>query len=335
MLRALILTLHDDAARLVSDAHRRIGFVDVLTAGAGRAIGVDAQIGRIDVDGHVLVDVRRNEQRREGRVAAIARIEGGFAHQPMHSALRAQPAVGVIALDLHRHALDAGDFAGGNLADLGVESAAFAPAQIHSQQHLGPVLRLGAAGAGVDRQPGVARIHFAVEHALKLQRLEPALAVIEILLDRKQRGFVILLARQHQQLGRVVQRNVQRLDRIERFEQRRALAPQIATAIGILPDLRRSQLLFHLAQALFLSGIVKDTPSTPSGAAENLRSVAAKFRFRSSFKGFDFDAVHFIASTAGRRALREFHGGEARAAGAIHVQLHSIAHFESRGKTRA
>ena len=40
---------------------------------------------------------------------------------------------------------------------------AFRPAQIHAQQHGGPVLRLGAAGAGLDGHDGVEVIGFAGE----------------------------------------------------------------------------------------------------------------------------------------------------------------------------
>src|SRR6185312_2468827 len=47
VLRALVLAFDDDAGRKVRDADRRIGLVDVLAAGAGRAVGVDLEIDRI------------------------------------------------------------------------------------------------------------------------------------------------------------------------------------------------------------------------------------------------------------------------------------------------
>ena len=47
-----------------------------------------------------------------------------------------------------------------------------APAQVHAHQHLRPVLRLGAAGAGLDIQEGAVRIHLAGKHALKFELLE-------------------------------------------------------------------------------------------------------------------------------------------------------------------
>jgi hypothetical protein len=45
VLRAVVLAFDDDAGGQVGDAHRRIGLVDVLAAGARGAEGVDAQVG--------------------------------------------------------------------------------------------------------------------------------------------------------------------------------------------------------------------------------------------------------------------------------------------------
>jgi hypothetical protein len=56
-----------------------------------------------------------------------------------------EPAVGVVADDVHARALDAGNFAGRLVDDLGLEAAPFAPLQVHAQEHLRPVLRLRAA----------------------------------------------------------------------------------------------------------------------------------------------------------------------------------------------
>ena len=75
----------------------------------------------------------------------------------MHAGFGRQQAEGVLAGHRERRALDAGLVAGLVVDDLALEAAALAPAQVHAQQHLRPVLRLGAAGAGVDRDDGVAR----------------------------------------------------------------------------------------------------------------------------------------------------------------------------------
>src|SRR5205814_7348199 len=50
VLRALILAGDDDTRRDVGHADRAVGRIDVLPASARRAIGIDAQIGFVDLD---------------------------------------------------------------------------------------------------------------------------------------------------------------------------------------------------------------------------------------------------------------------------------------------
>ncbi|CAB5033583.1 unannotated protein [freshwater metagenome] len=59
-LRALVLALNDYPARAVSDPHRGVGLVDVLTTGAGSAVGVDLEIIVLDRHALDLVDDRRD-----------------------------------------------------------------------------------------------------------------------------------------------------------------------------------------------------------------------------------------------------------------------------------
>ena len=75
VLRTVVLALDNDAGGQVSDPHRRIGFVDVLAACAGRAVSVDAQIGRIDLDFKRVVDFRVNEHRSKARMPAGVRVK--------------------------------------------------------------------------------------------------------------------------------------------------------------------------------------------------------------------------------------------------------------------
>ena len=82
-----------------------------------------------------------------------------------------EQAVGVLAGDRERRALQPGLFAGLIVDHLALEAAALRPAQVHAQQHLGPVLRLGAAGAGMNRDDGVLAIVLAAEHLLDLAGL--------------------------------------------------------------------------------------------------------------------------------------------------------------------
>jgi len=91
VLRAVVLALHHDPARQVRDAHRGIGAVDVLPAGARGAVGVHSQLGRVDRDLDRLVDLGIDEYARERGVAARVRVERRLAHQAMHARLGTAP----------------------------------------------------------------------------------------------------------------------------------------------------------------------------------------------------------------------------------------------------
>ena len=99
VLRAVVLALDDDAGRNVGDAHRRVGLVDVLAAGAGGAEGVDAQVGRVEIDVLDLVDFRHHRHgARRGVDAAL-----GFGHRhALHTVaagFELEPLIDTVAAD--------------------------------------------------------------------------------------------------------------------------------------------------------------------------------------------------------------------------------------------
>ena len=90
VLRALVLALDHDARRQVRDADGGIGLVDVLAAGAGGAIGVDAQVRRIQLDGLDLLELGQDRDRARGGVDAPLRLGGGHALHAMRAGLELQ-----------------------------------------------------------------------------------------------------------------------------------------------------------------------------------------------------------------------------------------------------
>ncbi len=78
VLRALFLALDHDAAGQVGDAYGRVGLVDVLAACPGGAVGIDSQIGRVDLDGDLLVRLRQHRHRTGRGVDAPLGL--GFRH---------------------------------------------------------------------------------------------------------------------------------------------------------------------------------------------------------------------------------------------------------------
>src|SRR3546814_11924870 len=94
-------------------------------------------------------------------MTTVAGSERRLAHEPMHAGLGAQPAVRIWPPHVDRRRFDAGDFTIRSFHQLDLEAAAFGPAQIHAQQHLGPVLRFGASGAGLQINISVVLVELA------------------------------------------------------------------------------------------------------------------------------------------------------------------------------
>ena len=96
---------------------------------------------------HVVLDLGQHLDQREGGVAPLLGVEGADAHEPVDASLGAQEAVRTAPVDVDGGALDARLLALELVHDLGPEPVPLGPAEVHPEQHLGPVGRLGAAGA--------------------------------------------------------------------------------------------------------------------------------------------------------------------------------------------
>src|SRR5690242_5193407 len=172
VLRTLVLALNHDAGGEVRDAHRRIGHIDVLAAGAAGAERIDAEIVRLNIDLDFVVDLRVDEDRSERSVAARVGVEWRNAHQAMHTDFRLEQPVGVFAVDFEGNGLDARAFTLEAVRDQSVEALLLGPPKIHAQQHFGPVLAFSAAGAGVNGDDGVAHVVLAREQHRGLDLLD-------------------------------------------------------------------------------------------------------------------------------------------------------------------
>ena len=99
-------------------------------------------------------------------------VEGRQADEPVLAALGFQDPVRVLALDREGRRLEAGLLARACLEHLGCEAAIRRPAEVHAQEDLGEVLRVGSARVGLDRDDGVARVVLAREERVFLQARE-------------------------------------------------------------------------------------------------------------------------------------------------------------------
>ena len=95
----------------------------------------------------------------------------------MDAALGAKKPVSVLARGFEGCRLDPCLLARAGLQQFDFKATALSPAHHHPQDHLGPVLSIGAASAGVDRYERVAGVVVTGEEALFLERRQPPLNV--------------------------------------------------------------------------------------------------------------------------------------------------------------
>src|SRR6185436_18551090 len=88
---------------------------------------------------------------------------------------------------------DASSFSGQRVSHVHFPTAAFAPALVHAQKHVGPIASFGAARARVDAEDAVAFIVWAAQKRSQLECVEIAFEfcqlALQLLLQFKLRSF--------------------------------------------------------------------------------------------------------------------------------------------------
>ena len=233
----------------------------MLATGAGRPVGVDADIGFVDVDVDRIVDHRIDPDRGEGRVPPRLAVIGRDPHKPVDAGFGLHPAIGVVALDEQRGGLDTRLFAGMLFQDLNLELGALGPAHVHALQHRRPVLALGAAGARMNLDIGVVGIGLAGE-----ERLDLPLVGLGLDLADRSLGFlddlgVLLLLAHGDEFDIVLQRLVQAVHRADGGVQELAFAHELLRFGRIVPDGRIFRLVVQQVEAFERFLPVKDASS--------------------------------------------------------------------------
>ena len=158
----------------------------MLAAGAAGPVDLHLDVLVPDLHLVVILDLGHDLHGGEGGLPPGVGVKGRDPHQPVDAVLALQEAVGVVPLDGNGCGLDARLVSVLIVQDLVGEVVALRPAGVHAVEHLGPVLGLGAAGAGVKGQngavavvlPGEQRGHPGFLH-LFLQRLEAGLQLVQ------------------------------------------------------------------------------------------------------------------------------------------------------------
>jgi hypothetical protein len=136
------------------------------------------------------------------------------------------------------------------------------PAQVHAQDHIGPVLGFGATGARLDVEVGIVGIQLAGEHAPEFEFGDAFLESPQIALDLGHRLGVVFLDREVEQFTGIVEPGDQLVEARYDLLERRPLLAQRLGALGFVPDIRLLEFALDFGQALCLAFVVKDTSST-------------------------------------------------------------------------
>ena len=133
--------------------------------------------------------------------------------------------------------LDAGLLARGLLEILDLVAVLLGPARIHAQQHVGPVLALGAARAGMDLEIGVVRIGLARKQRLELAPRHLGLELLERLFGVGD-GLLVLLGLAELDHGElVVELLLDAADGAELVLERGALLHHALRALLVVPEI--------------------------------------------------------------------------------------------------
>ena len=189
-----------------------------------------------------LLEQRRDDHLREARVAAVRRVERAEAHEPVLAALGLEDPVRVLAPHGERGRLDPVLLARARLDHLGLEAALLGPAEVHAQQDLGPVLRVGAARVGLDRDDRVSRVVLAGEERVLLQPGELAAHVA-------QHGLELLVRERAHALAEELDVRDELVVALELLLRALVLGREPRGALLVVPEVGLRELLLELVEA--------------------------------------------------------------------------------------
>ena len=141
--------LGDDARRNMGDPHSRIGFVDVLAAGSGGAIGINPDVLCADLDLDVLWG-RQNSHCGGRCVDAALGFGCWHALDTVHAAFPFHPAKRAIPFNIDDQLLIAADIAFCDRHNIDFPALKLGIALVHTEQVTGKQRRLVSARASAD-----------------------------------------------------------------------------------------------------------------------------------------------------------------------------------------
>src|SRR5271156_2917540 len=174
------------------DANRRVGLVHVLSARARRAVGIDAQVRGIQIDGLDRLELREDRDRARRSVNASLRLGRRHALHAVGARLELQQRVGAATDDAADDFLVAAVLAGTLGEHLHLPALRFGVTGIHAKQIAREQRGLVAAGACAHLQKNIAVVVWILRHEQALQRLffhiDAAAELLQLILHREFTG---------------------------------------------------------------------------------------------------------------------------------------------------
>ena len=208
-----------------------------------------------------------------GYAAATGR-QGRDPNQPVHL-FRLQVPVCVLAPDLQRGALDPSLFAVLQIEQLHLVAVVLRPAGVHPHEHLGPVLRLRAAGARMDREQRIPRVVRPAQHVAELEPLHFMAKGLDLgppLFLHRRIGVEGEELAQLSEFLRLLGRRIPRLDPPLQLLDLGDNAPR---GRAVVPETRLGHPLLQFLETASLRGYVKDSLRVTRSASGNLAPAPA------------------------------------------------------------
>ena len=178
----------------------------------------------------------------------------------MGAALGGEEAVGETAAHQEGGRQQSGLLSRCGFLDLELEPPPLGPARVHAQHHLGPVLGVGAARAGVDLGHRVVAVVLTGEQRTQLEHRETAIEVGHVSFDLgSQRLVALLLEKLVEGLG-VGQAAFEPGGELEVLVDLPELASHVPGVVGVVPEVGLRHSLFELRPAQ-LEAVGAEDPS--------------------------------------------------------------------------
>ena len=224
----------------------------------------------VQVRGVVVGDLGGDINRGKTGLSLAFGVERADPYQPVHSHLTLEVAIGPGTANGDRGILDSRDIVVLPVEQFDVVVVFTGPRGIHPQQHLRPVIGIGAAVAGVEREDRIQGVVGAREKRCQLQCLDERLKPLGLACQLCFERFVF--CRQFGQgfdVAAHCQGFIERLeDRVDSLQ----LCNRGLSFFAVVPEIALTHLGFDAGSGFFASFPVKESPAAGASGPGWLRS---------------------------------------------------------------